>query len=103
MRQISWPTAVVVSVAIIALVVLAGMRADASMVAWVILAVLGGAGAAQLNAVREQTNGNTTEQLRIIRETQVEQARLISALSASVAAAPPARAEVVQAITQGTP
>lgn len=68
MKQLHWPAALVVTAAIIGLVVLNLMHVDADQFMWLIWFVLGGLGFGQLSALREQTNGNQTEQLRMIRE-----------------------------------
>lgn len=82
----AWPTALVVSVALAAIVVLKILGADTSDLTPILLLLLGGLGAGELRAIKEQSNGNNT----LLHERVAEQGRVIADLAkANAPAAPP--------------
>jgi len=55
-----WPTAIVVSVALLVIGTLSVLGADTSDLMLIVVSVLGGMGVSELKAVKDNTNGNNT-------------------------------------------
>lgn len=80
-----WPTAFVIVAALAAIVVLRVLGADTSDLTPILLLVVAGQGAAELRAIKEQSNGNNT----LLHERVAEQGRVIAELAKANAPAPP--------------
>jgi hypothetical protein len=75
-KIMSWPTAVVVSVALLVMGTLTLLEADTSDLMLILLSLLGGMGAEQLRGLRENTNGTQAAILRELAETRRVLARV---------------------------
>ncbi len=83
----NWPWAFVIAVCIAGVVTLAVMHADATYLMLVVVSVLGGAGATQLSAVQQNTNGNVSA---LLAELAKHREALTAAAGLSNATADPA-------------
>lgn len=83
----SWPTAIVVTVALVVMGVLAIFGVDTSNLTWVLLSVLGGLGVGELKAIKEQTNGSNTKLLEEVAQHRQILAGLVQNPPAPVATA----------------
>ena len=84
----SWPTAVVVCVALVVMGVLAALKLDTSNLTWVLLTVIGGVGVGELKAIKDNTNG---DKVRMADEL-AEHRKLIGEMAQTMAGMTPAAA-----------
>jgi hypothetical protein len=81
----SWPTAVVVCVAIIVIGALGVLGVDTNAITWVLVTVVGGLGVGELRAIKEQTNGTQSK----LMEQAAKHQDVLSELARGNAAPPP--------------
>ena len=78
-----WPTAIVVSVALVVIGALSVIGSDTSDLMLIVVSVLGGMGVSELRAVKDNTNGSNTRLMEELAATRELLAR------ATVPPAPP--------------
>lgn len=76
MKAMPWPTALVVSVALVVLGGLAFVGADTSDLVLILVSLVGGAGVTELRGLRENTNGSQAKLLSLLEEQHKMLARI---------------------------